>query len=262
MPHLESTIKTQRMICLKKFTENYQSPWKLILSHHLKNHRDKFLLHCNHDVADLPKSLPKFYRECFEAWATVTEKQPSSRDHVMEQILWNNKHLRIVEKPQFCKKSVMAGISSIKDTLLPNGKLKPWNFFSDKGRHLNNYCLILGLSKALQGSWRALLNSGTTCCSQIPDSNSTDFTEFILHSKTGDINLIQLTSKKLYWILVDDIRVHPTARLKYNSIYNNQDFNWKQIYLIPHKVTLDIRTRIFQYKLLNRIVYTNKLLLT
>ena len=75
------------------------------------------------------------------------------------------------------------------------------------------------------------------CCSQIPDSNSTDFAEFIFHSKTGDINLIQLTSKKLYWILVDDIHVHPTARLKYNSIYNDQDFNWKQIYLIPHKVT-------------------------
>ena len=51
-----------------------------------------------------------------------------------------------------------------------------------------------------------------------------------------------------------------TARLKYNSIYNDRDFNWKQIYLIPDKVTLDIRTGIFQYKLLNRIVYTNKLL--
>ena len=47
---------------------------------------------------------------------------------------------------------------------------------------------------------------------------------------------------------------------KYNSIYNDKDFNWKQIYLIPHKVTLDIRTRIFQYKLPNCIVYTDKLL--
>ena len=100
------------------------------------------------------------------------------------------------------------------DIFLPNGKLKPWNFFSYKGLNLNNYFLILGLLKALPGSWRALLNSGTVCCSQIPDSNSTYFTEFKFHSKTGDINLIQLTSEKLYWILVDDIRVHPTAKLK------------------------------------------------
>ena len=104
------------------------------------------------------------------------------------------------------------------------------------------------------------MNSGTTGCSHIPDSDSTDFTEPIFHSKSGDINLTKLTSKKLYWILVEDIRVPPNATLKYNSIYSYQDFNWKQIYLIPHKVTLDIRTRIFQYKLLNRIVYANKLL--
>jgi len=66
MPHLESTIKTQRITCLKKFFENYHSPWKLILSHHLKDYGDEFLLHCNYDV-DLPKSLSKFYRDCFEA---------------------------------------------------------------------------------------------------------------------------------------------------------------------------------------------------
>jgi len=36
-------------------------------------------------------------------------------------------------------------------------------------------------------------------------------TELIFHSKSGDINLIKLTSKKLYWILVEDMRVPPTA---------------------------------------------------
>ena len=62
MPHVESAIKTQRIICLKKYTENYYSPWKLILSRNLKDHGDKLLLHCNYNVADLPKHLPRFYR--------------------------------------------------------------------------------------------------------------------------------------------------------------------------------------------------------
>ena len=132
MPHVESTIKTQPIICLKKFIENYHSPWKLILSHHLKNYGDKFLLHCNYDVTDLPKSLPKFYRECLKAWAALIEKQPTSRDHVIEQMLWNNKHIRIDDTPQFFKKSFLAGISKIKDIFHTNGKLKPWNFFQKK----------------------------------------------------------------------------------------------------------------------------------
>ena len=55
------------------------------------------------------------------------------------------------------------------------------------------------------------------------------------------------------------VRVYPTAKLKYESLFNDQNLNWKEIYLIPDKVTLDIRTRIFQYKLLNRILNTNNL---
>ena len=56
----------------------------------------------------------------------------NSRDHVIEQILWNNKHIRIDDKPQFCKKSFMVGISRIKGIFLRNSKLKPWNFSQKK----------------------------------------------------------------------------------------------------------------------------------
>ena len=87
-------------------------------------------------------------------------KQISSPDHVMDQILWNNRHLLIDGKPQFCKKSYMAGIVKIKDILLPNGKLKPWDFSREKGLNLINYFLIFGLTKALPDSWRVSVNSG------------------------------------------------------------------------------------------------------
>jgi len=77
----------------------------------------------------------------------------------MDQILWNNQHLRIDAKPQFCKKSYMAGIVKIKDVLLPNGKLKPWDFFRVNGLNLINYFLIFGLTKTFPDSWRVLVNS-------------------------------------------------------------------------------------------------------
>ena len=43
MPHIESAIMAQRITCLKKYTEEYFSPWKLILS----TLGGKFILHCN-----------------------------------------------------------------------------------------------------------------------------------------------------------------------------------------------------------------------
>ena len=176
--------------------------------------------------------FPKFNRECFEAWATVTERQPSSCDHIMDQITWINKYFRIDDKPQISKTFFMAGISKWRASSSRTENFKPFEFLYRKGVNLNNYLLKLGLSKVLPESYRALLNSGTTCCSQIPDSDFTYFTELIFHSKTGDTTWFNSLVKKLYWILVEDIRVHPTARLKYNSIYNEQDFNWKHMRFI------------------------------
>ena len=135
-------------------------------------------------------------------------------------------------------------------------------FFREKGLNLINYFLIFGLTKALPNSWRVLVNAEYSRSPQELDQTATNshLTQFTLNSKNEEINLNQLTSKRLYWILVAETRVYPTARLKYKALFIDQILDWKQIYLIPHKVTLDIKTRMFQFKLPNRIIYTNKLL--
>ena len=69
---------------------------------------------------------------------------------------------------------------------------------------------------------------------------------------------IQSTRKKLYWELVETTQVYPSARHKYTTSFHNYSLDWETIYLIPHVVTIDTNTRIFQYKILNRILYTNK----
>ena len=51
-PHLESIIKSQRIMCCKKFAENQQSNWKIILSHYMK-------LHLNGHNIRLDKAISK-----------------------------------------------------------------------------------------------------------------------------------------------------------------------------------------------------------
>ena len=50
---------------------------------------------------------------------------------------------------------------------------------------------------------------------------------------------------------------------KYDKAFNTDTFHldWEKISLLPSKVTLHTRLREFQYKLLNRILYTNEMLL-
>ena len=77
--------------------------------------------------------------------------------------------------------------------------------------------------------------------------------------KDGTLPLDSITSSKLYWKLIEIVQVYPSARHKFSTLFqNSDDLNWEAIYQIPHAVTLDTKTRVFQYKLLNRIIYTKK----
>ena len=57
-----------------------------------------FFLQCNYDKASLAKNIPKFYTECKE-WEIYQQKQVSASFHVLDQIIWNNKFLKLVVNP-------------------------------------------------------------------------------------------------------------------------------------------------------------------
>ena len=56
------------------------------------------------------------------------------------------------------------------------------------------------------------------------------------------------------------IEIAPTAKRKYEALYPTLDLTWEDIYILPRSTTLDSKAREFQCKLLNRIIYTNKIL--
>ena len=89
MPHVESLIKAQRIICLKKYLDGNKSTWKLFLDHYLRDYGGSFLLKCNYDVSDLPRCLPKFYRECLCEWSSYNADSScvSSPSQVLNEII-------------------------------------------------------------------------------------------------------------------------------------------------------------------------------
>ena len=61
MPHPEFLIKTQRIVCLARYLDDNSSPWKVFLSHYLKNVGTSFLVQCNFNPSHLPCKLPFFF---------------------------------------------------------------------------------------------------------------------------------------------------------------------------------------------------------
>ena len=46
MPHIESVVKTQRILCVKRFLDERDSPWKKFPSYYLKDVGSAFFLQC------------------------------------------------------------------------------------------------------------------------------------------------------------------------------------------------------------------------
>ena len=63
-PHLDSIMKTQRILCCKRLASEQPSSWKTILLHYLEPVGGKFIPCCDHNIKTLPIKLPMFYEEC------------------------------------------------------------------------------------------------------------------------------------------------------------------------------------------------------
>ena len=54
----------------------------------------------------------------------------------------------------------------------------------------------------------------------------------------------------------------PTSQTYFGKVFQNENFDWKKIYILPRVVTINSFQRNFQYKILHNILYLNKMLFT
>ena len=51
------------------------------------------------------------------------------------------------------------------------------------------------------------------------------------------------------------------SQLYFEDLFQIKDFDWKHAYLLPRRVTVDTKLRIFQYKIVSNVLYLNEKLL-
>ena len=71
------------------------------------------------------------------------------------------------------------------------------------------------------------------------------------------ISLETLTPKELYKSIISKITDKPTSRATIEKITCTKNLNCNEIYLLIQTLSIDALTRIFQYKILNNILYLN-----
>ena len=85
---------------------------------------------------------------------------------------------------------------------------------------------------------------------------------FYLEIEKGKVDISKVKSRYIYKTLLSKKATKPTAVSRYEKLYSTEIFklNWKKIVLILYKTTLYTKLREFQFKILNKILYTNDLL--
>ena len=66
-------------------------------------------------------------------------------------------------------------------------------------------------------------------------------------------------SKDMYTILNKNSSVH-TAQRKWNTLFDINSNEWKQIYILPFKVTVCTKLHLFQFRINHNILATNHFL--
>ena len=260
MPNIESMISAQRIICIKRYLSIDPAGWKFFLDFYLKKVGGKFLFHCNFNYTKLPVTLPEFYKECIVAWTLLNEDNPSSSAEIANQVIWNNQFICIESKSVYNSRLINLGIVKIGDLY------DTWGGFKSNKEPLYStlspveHFLLFSLFNAFPEEWRKILKTNkNSISSKTHDLIQTDFK---LRIEGKKVNFQNLKSKSLYDSFVSKISSIPTAQRKYNEAFSTHTFqlDWEKIYLLPFKTTLDTKLREFQYKILNRILYTNKML--
>ena len=170
----------------------------------------------------------------------------------MNEIVWNNKNILVNKKSCYYSDLVEVGMHRICDMVKADGSFYTWSDLQLKGLQSKNFLFWHGLIDAIPISWKKELKSNT-----LSHTPPFDPLEFALVLNSAKVSVSEINTKKLYEAQVSDLREIPTAQSRFNEVLPDSELVWKKIYSLPFQVALDTYTRDFQYKILNRILFTN-----
>ena len=117
----------------------------------------------------------------------------------------------------------------------------------------NKKFLIAQITHTLPSSWKILRNYTESINILVIQNHH-------LIKKHQIFSLNKLNSSTLYEILINANKIKATSQTYFENLFPSFKPDRKNIYLLPSRVTLNGNLRMFQYKLLNNVLYQNNML--
>ena len=139
---------------MKKYLDSHNSTWKIFLDSYLADFGGSFLIKCNYDVRFLPKTLPKFFKECL---SRLSKLSVVILPDLLRQIIWNNKFICVNGRPLFRRKVLKKGFLTVRDIVSDEGKFKSWSTLQNNNLTSAEYFVLMSVFDAIPLEWKTRL---------------------------------------------------------------------------------------------------------
>ena len=232
--------KSLKAAWVKRLCEAGDSKWCATFSSFTSHHGGTLLFESNFDINDLnlAPEFPSFYKEILVAWQEIHSTEPSSVDEYENEIIWNNRFIKIGGKSVFFPSWHRKGVVKIKDLLSEDRKFLSRIAFEEKYGLRVNFLQYHSLLAAIPSIWKRSL----------PDPPQTN------EVTKNNISPSTVTAK------------HAREHFVFKTLKppnNEQDLSEKNlplkaIYELPFKVTIENKLRCFQFKIIHNILPSNQ----
>ena len=240
MVDLECIAESLRLAWLKRILSGTNGTWRSYLQHILSSVGGLFFFNCNYNISDY--TIPsQFYQELLLWWSQFRETFATEED--WKTIIWNNKEIKVENKPVYYKHYVNARVICIQDLLLSLNSTDSYNELSKKVCK-TNILEWAGLRRSIPLSLRSY--------DRYPSINSPTF---VVYDNNFDVT--EGKSKDYYNLLIREKTKPPNIiqKLQSNFLFNSD--NLKKIFKLPHSIVEESYVKAFQYEVINSILYTN-----
>ena len=190
------------------------------------------------------KIFQKYYQEIIYRWNKYLSSPPSLPSSTVSQFLWLYKDIQIDNKCVIFSNFSNNGINFVRQLFDSDGKLHCWEFLKEK------YLL----SQNMKFKWFQLIHALRREWKEAISMHNGSLENLLIHDhhlikKNQILCSTKLNSNELYKIQIIIKYKKPASQSYFEKIFKNSNLDWKAIYL-----------RVFQYKLLNNVLFLNKML--
>ena len=189
----------------------------------------------------------QFWKDVLYAWKFVIDKDENKDwTNFLANTVWLNKQVKIDKRTIFYPEWFNRGVKFVSDFVNDDGSFLTLDQFSNKFGFCVNFLQYNGVISSLRQMLKLYPYGDKSSNLQTP----------VVPSSLQNIFRSYKGSKDMYTILSKNSSV-PTAQRKWNTVFDINSNEWKQIYILPFKATACTKLHWFQFRINHNILATN-----